>query len=50
MDKLAAAGLDSAGKTIVIIDAYSSPSLEGDLAKFDPIFGLPAADLEHPIG
>ena len=47
VDKLAAAGLDGAGKTIVIIDAYSSPSLEGDLAKFDQLFGLPAANLEQ---
>lgn len=47
VDKLAAKGLDGAAKTIVIIDAYSSPSLESDLAKFDQLFGLPAANLEQ---
>ncbi|HEV7196798.1 MAG TPA: hypothetical protein VGN19_12725, partial [Pedococcus sp.] len=47
LDELAAKGLNGAGKTIVIIDAYSSPSLEADLARFDNLFGLPAADLQQ---
>ncbi len=31
------------GQTIVIVDAYGSPTLRGDLATFSAIFGLPAA-------
>src|SRR6478672_5495457 len=42
IDKLIAAGLDGTGQTIVIIDAYGSPTVEKDLAAFDAIFGLPA--------
>ncbi len=42
IDKLIAAGLDGTGQTIVIIDAYGSPTVEQDLAAFDGIFGLPA--------
>jgi subtilase family serine protease len=34
-----------AGQTIVIVDAYGSPSLPSDLAAFDAQFGLPAPDL-----
>ena len=42
VDQLIAAGLDGTGQTIVIIDAYGSPTMEADLAAFDTIFGLPA--------
>jgi subtilase family serine protease len=35
--------LNGAGRTIVIIDAYSSPTIKHDLASFNAIFGLPSA-------
>lgn len=38
--------LDGAGRTIVIVDAYSSPTLRHDLATFDQIFGLPDPKLD----
>ncbi|GAA4158845.1 S53 family peptidase [Gryllotalpicola daejeonensis] len=34
------------GQTIVIIDAFGSPTVQSDLATFSTAFGLPAADLE----
>jgi subtilase family serine protease len=40
-DTLLAQGFDGTGQTIVIIDAYGSPTLEADLAAFDTVFGLP---------
>ena len=33
--------LTGAGRTIVIVDAYGSPTITSDLHKFDLIFGLP---------
>jgi subtilase family serine protease len=36
------AGLDGSGQTIMIVDAYGSPTVESDLATFDAKFGLPA--------
>ncbi|HWF74368.1 MAG TPA: S53 family peptidase [Solirubrobacteraceae bacterium] len=39
VDKL---NLTGAGQTIVIIDAYQSPTITSDLATFDNVFGLPA--------
>jgi subtilase family serine protease len=42
VDKLIAAGFDGTGQTIVIIDAFGSPSIDSDLADFDALFGLPA--------
>jgi subtilase family serine protease len=35
-------GLDGSGQTIVIVDAYGSPTIQHDLAVFDNQFGLPA--------
>jgi subtilase family serine protease len=35
-------GNDGSGETIVIIDAFGSPTVEADLAEFDSIYGLPA--------
>ncbi len=35
-------GLTGAGQTIVIVDAYGSPTITTDLATFDSEFGLPA--------
>jgi subtilase family serine protease len=43
---LLAAGDTGAGRTIVIIDAYSNPYIVNDLEQFDQTFGLPAADFE----
>ena len=34
------------GQTIVIVDAFGSPTIQDDLATFSAIFGLPNADLE----
>jgi uncharacterized repeat protein (TIGR01451 family) len=36
-------GLDGTGETIVIVDAFGSPTIDHDLTTFDQIFGLPAA-------
>jgi subtilase family serine protease len=36
-------GLDGAGSTIVIVDAFGSPTIQADLDVFDTTFGLPAA-------
>jgi subtilase family serine protease len=35
-------GLNGAGKTIVIVDAFGSPTIQSDLASFDSAFGLSA--------
>jgi subtilase family serine protease len=35
-------GITGAGRTIVIIDAFSSPTIASDLAAFDAVWGLPA--------
>ena len=39
---LAARGITGAGQTIVIVDSFGSPTITGDLAKFDAYFGLAA--------
>jgi subtilase family serine protease len=36
------AGLDGAGKTIVIVDSFGSPTIQNDLAQFDSDNSLPA--------
>jgi len=36
-------GLDGTGSTIVIVDAFGSPTIQSDLNTFDSTFGLPAA-------
>jgi subtilase family serine protease len=41
IDSFLARGIDGTGQTIVIVDAYGSPTLESDLATFDAVFGLP---------
>jgi len=45
-------GVDGAGRTIVIIDAYGSDTIQSDLATQDAYFGLPAATLNviYPDG
>jgi subtilase family serine protease len=42
LDALIAAGYTGVGQTIVIIDAFGSPTVAEDLATFDATFGLPA--------
>jgi subtilase family serine protease len=42
---LYAKGLNGAGQTIVIVDAFGSPTLAQDVALFDRIYGLPAANI-----
>jgi subtilase family serine protease len=34
--------LDGSGQTILIVDAFGSPTIESDLAQFDESFGIPA--------
>jgi subtilase family serine protease len=36
------ADLDGTGQTILIVDAFGSPTIEADLALFDTVFGIPA--------
>jgi len=52
VNPLLAAGYDGSGRTIAIIDAYGSPTIESDLALFDGVWGLPAADFHQvaPFG
>ena len=40
------AGVDGTGTTIVIVDAFSSPTIAHDLSLFDTAFGLPQANLD----
>ncbi|HEY7349942.1 MAG TPA: S53 family peptidase [Ktedonobacterales bacterium] len=35
------AGITGKGRTIVIVDAFQSPTIQDDLALFDAVFGLP---------
>jgi subtilase family serine protease len=42
MSSLFSAGDEGQGKTIVLVDAYGSPTIKSDLAAFDSGFGLPA--------
>ncbi len=45
VDQLIGAGYDGAGHTIVIIDAFQSPTLTADLNDFSTFYGLPPASL-----
>jgi subtilase family serine protease len=45
VDQLIGAGFDGAGHTIVIIDAFQSPTLVDDLTSFTTFYGLPPANL-----
>ena len=38
-------GINGAGRTIVIVDAYQSPTIRQDLKLFDRVFGLPDPSL-----
>ena len=44
MTALYNAGLDGTGQTVVVVDAYGSPTAAADIAKFSSIFGLPVAN------
>ncbi len=46
VDALAEHGLTGAGRTIVIVDAFQSPSIRHDLATFDALFELPDPTLD----
>jgi subtilase family serine protease len=43
VDNLARFGLDGRGSTIVIVDAFQSPTIQHDLDTFDALWGLPDA-------
>lgn len=42
---LYASGLDGTGQTVVIVDAFGSPTIEQDAQAFSQIYGLPPVDL-----
>ncbi len=46
IDTLINAGYGGQGKTVVIVDAYQSPTIVADLAAFDQVFGLPDPNLQ----
>ena len=52
VDAVHTAGTTGAGQTIVIVDAYGSPTALQDLQQFSSDFGLPAPNLQiyHPCG
>jgi subtilase family serine protease len=53
LQPLFGAGLNGAGRTIVIVDAFGSPTIKHDLQVFDRTFGLPdppAFDIIQPVG
>jgi len=43
-------GLDGKGQTIVIVDAFGSPTIQSDLNTFDTAFGLPPTTVEVLCG
>lgn len=45
IDTLLATGHDGSGRTIVIVDAYGSQTLQSDVAAFDSTWNLPATEL-----
>ncbi len=52
VDKLHAKGITGEGQTIVIVDAYGSPTAQADLDFFSDTFGLPRTTITivHPTG
>ena len=52
IEALLDSGLNGAGRTIVIIDAYQSPTISHDLNAFDRVFGLrtPTLNIISPDG
>jgi subtilase family serine protease len=47
MQPFVRAGFDGRGETIVLVDAYGSPSISDDLATFSDAAGLPQADFQQ---
>ena len=45
MAPLYSQGLDGSGETIVIVDAYGSPTIQNDASVFSSFYGLPPLDL-----
>jgi subtilase family serine protease len=45
MGPLYTAGFDGTGETIVIVDAYGSPTIQQDAALFSQVYGLPPVNL-----
>ncbi len=45
IDTLLDGGLTGAGRTVVVVDAFQSPTVREDLTAFEDVFGLPPADL-----
>jgi subtilase family serine protease len=43
-------GISGTGQTIVIVDAFGSPTLQSDLDKFDATFNLPATKVDIRCG
>ena len=52
LDSLHDSGITGAGRTIVIVNSYGSPTIKSDIKTFDAAFHLPAASLSviHPVG
>jgi subtilase family serine protease len=53
LDPLLSRGLDGTGRTIVIVDAFGSPTIAQDLTHFDETFGLPdppSLKIIQPVG
>jgi subtilase family serine protease len=52
VDALHAEGTTGTGQTIVLVDAYGSPTVQGDLDRFSDTFGLPRTTVEiiYPNG
>jgi subtilase family serine protease len=46
LNPLYSSGITGAGRTIVIVDAFGSPTIASDLQTFDAQFGLPNPDLQ----
>jgi subtilase family serine protease len=46
LNPLYSKGITGAGRTIVIVDSYGSPTIASDLQTFDAQFGLPNPDLQ----
>lgn len=49
LNQLYSKGLDGTGQTIVIIDAFGSPTLAQDVALFDQVYGLPPINLNTVV-
>ena len=53
VDSLISGNLDGTGTTIAVVDAFGSPTIKRDLARFDTDFGLPAPPqftILQPVG